>query len=54
MFLLMFKTQVQVEDGARLFVEKILVAASAACGVQTLTASMELVQGYHYFESLGR
>lgn len=42
--------QVNVEDGARLLVEKVLVAASAACGAQTLTASLELVQGYHYFE----
>lgn len=47
-----FLFQVDVEDGARLLVEKVLVAASAACGAQTLTASLELVQGYHYFESL--
>ena len=47
-----FLFQVDVEDGARLLVEKVLLAASAACGAQTLTASLELVQGYHYFESL--
>ena len=44
--------KVEVEDGARLLIEKVLVSASAACGAKTLTASLELVQGYHYFESL--
>ena len=44
--------KVEVEDVARLLIEKVLVAASAACGAKTLTASLELVQGYHYFESL--
>ncbi len=44
--------KVEVEDGARLLIEKVLVAASAACGAKTVTASLELVQGYHYFESL--
>lgn len=44
--------KVEVEDGARLLIEKVLVSASAACGAKTLTASLELVHGYHYFESL--
>lgn len=44
--------QVEVDDGARLLVEKNLLVASTTCGAQTLTASLAMAQGYHYFESL--
>ena len=44
-----FSKQVQVDDAVRLFIEQGLILASATCGSQTLTASLELVEGYHYF-----
>ncbi|CAJ1451195.1 unnamed protein product, partial [Effrenium voratum] len=40
---------VEVEDGARLFLDGVLLASSPSCGAQTLTASVEVVQGYHYY-----
>ncbi|CAJ1342855.1 unnamed protein product [Effrenium voratum] len=45
----LYTFQVEVEDGARLFLDGVLLASSPSCGAQTLTASVEVVQGYHYY-----